>query len=381
MIILGIETSCDETSVAVVKSAEGQRPIILANVIASQIDMHKQYGGVVPEVAARNHLEVILPLIEKALELATSKMQNVKSNNKLTAYSSSLIAQSAFKQIDCIAVTYGPGLPGALLIGVLTARTLSMVLNKPLVAVDHVHAHAYTAWLEVENMRKTDSSLGIRDSMPSFPSLALIVSGGHTQLVLFRNHFNYKVLGQTLDDAAGEAFDKVARLLGLGYRGPAVAKAAQKGDPNKYKLPKVHTSGLYDFSFSGLKTAVLRHAQILAQKDYSFPSFELAKLLTEQQINDTAASFQKAAVDYLVTKTVKAAKEYQPKSVVLAGGVAANTLLREELHKKFGKNLFIPPVELCTDNAAMIAGLGYQHFKVGKLADPLTLESNPSLSM
>jgi N6-L-threonylcarbamoyladenine synthase len=374
MNILGIETSCDETAAAVVKDGN----TVLSSVVSSQIDLHREFGGIVPEVAARSHLEVILPIIQKSLKEAFDDTR-LKQESKTKSHSEKVqdtkyMIQNTFidllTQIDGIAVTYGPGLPGALLVGVLTARTLALTLNKPLLAVDHVHAHAYAAWL------------GVQKSVPRFPCLALIVSGNHTQLVLFKDHFDYKLLGQTLDDAAGEAFDKVARLIGLAYPGgPSIAKAAENGNTNKYKFPKVHTAGLYDFSFSGLKTAALRHAQKLAQKDYSFPSFKLAPLLTEQQINDTAASFQNAAVDYLVSKTTKAVNEHQPKSIILAGGVAANQLLRERLQRQFGKNLFIPPVELCTDNAAMVAGLGFQYFKAGKLTNPLNLETDPSLSM
>jgi N6-L-threonylcarbamoyladenine synthase len=344
---------------------------VLSSVVSSQIDLHREFGGIVPEVAARSHLEVILPIIQKSLKEAfddTRLKQESKTKNRSKEIPDTSI--DLWQPVDGIAVTYGPGLPGALLVGVLTARTLALTLNKPLLAVDHVHAHAYAAWL------------GVQKSVPRFPCLALIVSGNHTQLVLFKDHFDYKLLGQTLDDAAGEAFDKVARLIGLTYPGgPSIAKAAENGNPNKYAFPKVHTAGLYDFSFSGLKTAALRHVQKLAQKDYSFPSFKLAPLLNEQQINDTAASFQNAAVDYLVSKTTKAVNEHQPKSIILAGGVAANQLLRERLQRQFGKNLFIPPVELCTDNAAMVAGLGFQYFKAGKLTNPLNLETDPSLSM
>lgn len=343
MKILGIETSCDETAAAVVE--DGHK--ILSNVVASQIDIHAEFGGVVPEVAARSHVEVIIPVIDKAL-----------SDAKL-----------GWDDIDGIAVTRGPGLPGALLVGTLTARTLAITKAKPLYGINHVEAHTYANWL-------------FGEQPPQFPMLALIVSGGHSQLVLFSDHLKYKLLGQTVDDAVGEAFDKVAKLMGLGFPGgPAIAKAALDGDENKYKLPHPHTPGELDFSFSGLKTAVLRHLQALLGKDYTFASYQIAPLLSKQQVNDTAASFQKTAVDILVAKTLKAFEEHTPKSVVIAGGVAANQKLREGLKKSIPIDIDFPPVNLCTDNAAMIAACAYWHARLKQTADPLTLESAPSFVM
>lgn len=342
MNILGIEASCDETAASVVK--DGRK--ILSNVVLSQIDLHREFGGVVPEVAARSHIEAILPVVEKAL----------------------LGARTDWKQVDAIAVTHGPGLPGALLVGATTARTLAVIKNKPLHGVNHVLAHVYANWL--------------LPKLPKFPLLALIVSGGHTQLVLFEDHFDYRLLGQTQDDAVGEAFDKVAKILGLGYPGgPAIAKAAASGNPEAFGLPNVYTEGIYDFSFSGLKTAVLRHLQRQLSKDFDFPSFKIANLLSKSQVNDTAAVFQSSAVDYLVTKAVGAYQEFRPKSVVIAGGVASNQLLRQKLSQSLEKDIDYAPPNLCTDNAAMVAALGFYQAKYQKAVDPLTLETVPSLGI
>lgn len=349
MRILAIETSCDETAVAVVEYDDSLEFKTLSNVVASQIDIHRQFGGVVPEVAARSHLEVILPIVEQSIADAHTSWNN----------------------IDAVAVTCGPGLLGALLIGVNTARTLAIAKNKPLVGIDHVHAHVYAAWLDKA-----------KPQQPRFPILGLIVSGGHTQLVLFKDHLDYRLLGQTQDDAVGEAFDKVAKMLGLGFPGgPALSAAAKSGDSSTYKLPTPKLDGKYDFSFSGLKTAVLRHLQQLCGQDYNFPSHKLAPLLTSRQINDTAAAFQAAAVKILVGKTTLGVEEFNPRSIICAGGVAANQMLRETLRAKFGGKVLYPPLELCTDNAAMIAALGCIQFKKGMTADPLKLESQPSLSM
>ncbi|MEX0932167.1 MAG: tRNA (adenosine(37)-N6)-threonylcarbamoyltransferase complex transferase subunit TsaD [Candidatus Saccharimonadales bacterium] len=345
MKILGIESSCDETAAAVVEEVNN-KPELLSNVLVSQIDIHREFGGVVPEIAARNHIEVILPVIEKALKEA----------------------QTNWKGIDAIAVTNGPGLPGSLLIGTLTARTLALLKNKPLYGVNHVEGHAYANWLLAK--------------APLFPVLALIVSGGHTQLVLFRDHFTYKLLGQTIDDAAGEAFDKVAKLLGLDYPGgPAIAKAAESGDASAFDFPKPQTPNIFDFSYSGLKTAVLRHLQDLIGKDYSFPSFEIAQHLTKNQVYDTAAGFQRTAVEILVDKTETAFRQYSPKSVIIAGGVAANRELRTQLQNRLPIEITYAPPLLCTDNAAMIASLGYYTAKNKQPTDPFTLETNPGLAM
>jgi N6-L-threonylcarbamoyladenine synthase len=342
MKILGIETSCDETAAAVVE--DGQR--LLSNAVASSMDLHVKYGGVVPEIAARSHIEVILPVIHEALETA----------------------KCGWDDIDGIAVTYGAGLGGSLLIGTMTARTLAIALDKPLYAINHVEAHVYANFL--------------RDKQPEFPMLAIIVSGGHSQLVLFRDHFDYTLLGQTQDDAIGEAFDKVAKMLGLPYPGgPSVAEAAKKGGPNRYKLPKAQM-GKYDFSFSGVKTAVLRLAQKEIGESYDFPSIKLSERLTEAQKADIAASFQRVATETIVDKAKLAYEEFSPKSVVIAGGVAANEELRRQLTEALPLPLAFPDPVLCTDNGAMVASLGCFHASLGQPnADPYTLKIQPNLSM
>ena len=342
MKILGIESSCDETAAAIVE--DGKK--LLSNVVVSQIDIHKEYGGVIPEIAARSHIEAINPVINKALAEANLTIDDV----------------------DAIAVTYAPGLIGSLLIGTLAARTLAILHHKPLVKVQHVEGHVYANFLN--------------EKQPEFPLLALIVSGGHSQLVLFKDHGNYELLGQTNDDAIGEAFDKVAKILGLPYPGgPAIARAAKDGDKFKYHLPDAKLKHPYDFSFSGLKTAVLRAVQKEVGVSYDFPSFKLKDKLKTSEINDFAASFQYTATKTLVTKTVKAYNKFQPKSVVIAGGVAANQELREQLKAALPIDIDYAPISLCTDNAAMIATLGYYKFMNGKVTDPYELEVIPSISM
>jgi N6-L-threonylcarbamoyladenine synthase len=342
MKILGIESSCDETAAAVVEDGR----TLLSNVIHSQIDIHAAYGGVVPEVAARSHIEVINPVINQAISEASL----------------------SWDDIDAIAVTYAPGLVGSLLIGTLAARTLAVLKNKPLYPIHHVEGHVYANFLN--------------KTQPEFPLLALIVSGGHSQLVLFRDHGDYELLGQTQDDAVGEAFDKVAKIIGLPYPGgPSVAKAALNGDPHKYQLPKSRMQNPYDFSFSGLKTAVLRAVQREVGVDFTFPSHELAARLNDVQRADFAASFQHIAVETLVDKTEKAFNDYAPKSVVIAGGVAANQELRRQLSERLPLPIDYAPSNLCTDNAAMIATLGYYYAKQCPPTDPFDLEVIPSLSM
>ncbi len=355
MKILGIETSCDETAAAVVESTGEQGLRLLSNVVASQIDVHAQYGGVVPEVAARSHVEVINPVVNQALS----------------------DADVTWDDIDAIAVTYAPGLIGSLLIGTLAARTLALVKNKPLYPIHHVEAHVYANFITVGG-----DSLVFPARQPEFPLLALIVSGGHTQLVLFRGHGDYELIGKTGDDAVGEAFDKVAKIIGLPYPGgPSIAKAAELGDPNRYKLPKSRLDNPYDFSFSGLKTAVLRAVQREAGVDITFPSYELAARLSDQQRYDFAASFQKTAIETLIDVTERAFRDYSPKSVVIAGGVAANQLLRQELSSRLPTAIEYAPMALCTDNAAMIAALGYYQAQQIEPTDPRNLEVAPSLSM
>lgn len=340
--VLGIETSCDETAAAVVK--DGLR--VLGNVVASSADLHARYGGVVPEIAARSHIEVIMPVIQQSLDKAGC----------------------GWDGIDAIAVTHGAGLGGSLLIGVMTARTLALTLDKPLYGINHVEAHVYANFLGAKP--------------PEFPMLAIIVSGGHSQLALFRNHFDYTLLGQTHDDAIGEAFDKVAKMLGLPYPGgPSVAKAAAGGDPVRHKLPKARMPG-YDFSFSGLKTAVLRLCQAEIGEDYGFPSHRLSERLSDAQKADIAASFQKTAIETIVDKARLAHNEFAPASVVIAGGVAANQELRRQLAAALPLPIDFPAPELCTDNGAMVAALGcYKLMLKQPAADPRKLAVTPSLSM
>jgi N6-L-threonylcarbamoyladenine synthase len=342
MKILGIESSCDETAASVVE--DGRR--MLSNVINSQIDIHALYGGVVPEVAARSHIEVINPVINQAL-----------TDANLT-----------WDDIDAIAVTYAPGLIGSLLVGTLAARTLAVLKNKPLYPVHHVEAHVYANFLN--------------ENPPEFPILALIVSGNHSNLVLFRDHGDYELLGQTQDDAVGEAFDKVAKILGLPYPGgPSIAKLAVEGDPTAYKLPKARLSGSYDFSFSGLKTAVLRAVQREVGVDISFPSYELAGLLNDVQRANFAASFQRTAVETLVDTAQRAYNAYSPKSVMIAGGVASNQELRRLLSERLPLKIDYAPMELCTDNGAMVATLGFYYAMKKQPTDPFDVEVIPSLSM
>jgi N6-L-threonylcarbamoyladenine synthase len=351
--ILGIETSCDETAAAVIKDGD----TLLSNVVASSMDIHAQYGGVVPEIAARSHIEAINPVIEQALTEANC----------------------TWDDIDAIAVTYGAGLGGSLLVGVLAARTLAIIHGKPLYAANHVMGHVFANFLTSTPL----SGYTMPTKQPEFPVIALIVSGGHSQLALFRDYFDYELLGRTTDDAVGEAFDKVAKILGLPYPGgPNISKAALDGDAKKYDFPKAKQSNPYDFSFSGLKTAVLRAVQREIGVDHTFPSFELAERLSNAQKADFAASFQQVAVETLVDKALLACHEFSPKSFVLAGGVAANQELRKQLTNELPLPVQFPDIQLCTDNAAMIATLGYfmAHTKQ-KPADPYLLDIKPNLSM
>jgi len=413
--ILGIESSCDETAAAVVE--DGFR--LLSNVVATQIKIHQLYGGVVPEVAARSHLEVVLPVIDKAVleSYLSCHPELVSGFNKKDLINSDWIpqqvrndiAEKAWFEIDAIACTTMPGLIGSLLIGSLTARTLALIKNKPFYPIHHVEGHVYANFLieipenipgviprEVaeSSQKNIDSAtnklaqndtpefIKIRKTQPEFPMLALIVSGGHSQIVLFRDHGDYELIGQTADDAVGEAFDKVAKILGLPYPGgPSIDKAAENGDPHKYQFPKAHMQNPYDFSFSGLKTAVLRRVQAEVGKDHTFPSNGLSELLTTQQRNDFAASFLNIAVETLVDKVVKAYHEFQPKSVVIAGGVAADPELRRQLKERLPIPIEYPPMKFCTDNAAMIASLGYFVSREKSPTDPRDVEVLPSISM
>ena len=325
MKILGIETSCDETAAAVV--ADGVR--ILSNQIASQVEIHARYGGIVPEVASRQHLLAIIPILNQAMAEAGT----------------------TWSDLDGIAVTTGPGLAGSLLVGVNMAKAVALAHRLPITGVNHLEGHIYANWLT--------------DPAPDFPLVCLIVSGGHTDLVLMRGHGDYVVLGRTRDDAAGEAFDKAARILGLGYPGgPAIERAAREGSSASIPLPRAWLKGSNDFSFSGVKTALLRLAE---GGKISSPA-------------EAAASFQEAVVDVLVTKTVAVAREHRVRQILLAGGVASNRLLRESLTENSPIPVMVPQPILCTDNAAMIAACGYFRFQAGRV-DSLDLDVVPSLKL
>ena len=322
--ILAIETSCDETAAAVV--ADGRR--ILSNVVASQVELHAQYGGIFPEVASRAHIEAIVPVIGQTMREA----------------------HLGFDDLDAVAVTYGPGLAGSLLVGVNGAKGLALGRNLPLVGVNHLEAHIYAHWLEVESEGSASEEL-------EFPLLALIVSGGHTELILMRDHGQYEYLGGTLDDAAGEAFDKVGRLLGLAYPGgPEIQKTAREGNPSAFNFPRAWLEDSYDFSFSGLKTAVLRETQ-----KYSDPP-------QGRQLANLAASFQAAVVDVLSAKSARAAEEFKVTAVLLCGGVSANRSLRATTAERVGVPVHYSPSILCTDNAAMVGACAHQHFITGQRA-------------
>jgi N6-L-threonylcarbamoyladenine synthase len=352
MKVLGIETSCDETAAAIVE--DGHK--LLSNIVASSMYLHMKYGGVVPEIAARSHIEVIMPVIQQALDEA----------------------DCSWDDIDAIAVTFGAGLGGSLLIGVLTARTLAIVYNKPLYGANHVMGHIYANFLTDTSL----PSLTMRRHQPTFPMLAIIVSGGHSQLAMFENHFEYQLLGRTQDDAIGEALDKVAKILGLPYPGgPSIAQAARQGDPKAYPLPIARMEG-YNFSFSGLKTAVLRLAQAEIGENYAFPSIKLSERLNEAQKANIAASFQRISIKTIVDKAKQAYEEFLPSSVVIAGGVAASQELRSQLRAALPLAVEYPDFKLCTDNGAMVASLGCFMVSTGQpTSDPYTLAINPNLSM
>ena len=323
MKILGIETSCDETAIAVIEITAKNKITVLSNVVSSQMKLHAKYGGVVPSLAAREHVKNINHVFELALKTAGIRKFD--------------------KDIDLIAVTRGPGLGPALLVGITFAKTLAWLYKKPITGVSHLEGHIYSNYLSGEHMKNI------------FPALNLIVSGGHTELVLMSSPGRYKIIGETLDDAVGEAFDKVARLLELGYPGgPAISKVAEKGNPDKYPLPlPMAKSKDYNFSYSGLKTAVLYLLRDLKVKKYKLKTSDKA---------DIAASFQKSATGILVQKTIKAAKEFGVKSILLLGGVSANKLLRSELYKnatESGLRYFQPEMNYTGDNATMIAVAGY----------------------
>ena len=333
MLIMGIETSCDETSVSLVEDGRN----ILSNTIFSQIKTHKVYGGVVPEIASREHLQAINYVVKEALEQANKR----------------------FEDIDLIAVTKGPGLVGALLVGVSYAKGLSLALDKPLIGVNHMEGHVCANYLEFEELEP--------------PFISLVVSGGHTYLVDVKSYTEYEVVGSTRDDAVGESFDKVSRTLGFGYPGgPEIQKHAELGNKDAIDFPRIMLEkDSYDFSFSGLKTAVLNYIN-----QQEMQGNEINK-------DDIAASFQQAAIDVLVEKSLRLAKEKNTKAFVLSGGVAANKLLREELERELNKldiKFYYPPMSLCTDNAAMIASAGYfNYIEFG--ADDLTVNVVPNLGL
>ncbi len=335
--ILAIESSCDETGVAVVVG--GRR--IEANQVASQVALHAATAGIVPEVAARQQLRWIVPTLRVAMDQA----------------------QVGWADLDAVAVTYGPGLIGSLLVGVNVAKALAIANGLPLVGVNHIEGHIYANWL-------TDADAASPlPAEPEFPLLCLVVSGGHTQLVLMHGHGRYELLGQTVDDAAGEAFDKVGRLLGLPYPGGPAISAAAEGATAVTRFPRARTAGRYDFSFSGLKTAVLREVAGYHDRGEPIP------------VDGLAAAFEEAVVDALVSKTVAAAAEHHVTAVALGGGVAANSALRATLRRRLGSRpLLVPPPPWCTDNGAMIGAAAGFRFAAGDRAGA-ALEAIPSLAM
>ena len=333
MNILAIESSCDETAAAVVQ--DGRK--VLSNIISSQIEIHKLYGGVVPEIASRKHIEKVIQVVDEALKEASLTMD----------------------EIDAVAVTYGPGLVGALLVGVSAAKSIAFAYNKPLIGVHHIEGHISANYIENEELEP--------------PFLCLVVSGGHTNLVIVKDYGEYEVLGKTRDDAAGEAFDKVARAIGLGYPGgPKIQKISEEGNKDAIAFPRAKVAdNPFDFSFSGLKSSVLNYINSCEMKG--------------EEINkaDIAASFQEAVVDVLVSHTIEGAKQLGFKKIAMAGGVASNTVLREEMKEaceRRGFKFYHPSPILCTDNAAMIGAAAYYDYKKGLISD-LTLNAVPSLKL
>ena len=330
--ILAIETSCDETACAILENGRA----LLASVVASQMEIHARYGGVFPEVASRQHVLSIIPVVEQALAQAHLTLND----------------------IDALAVTRGPGLAGSLVVGMNMAKGLALGMDLPLVGVNHLEGHIYSAW--VYDMGES------APPEPNFPLMALLVSGGHTELNLMTGHLTYRRIGSTLDDAAGEAFDKVARLLRLGYPGgPIIQKNAEEGNPNRFHFPRARLEGTWDFSFSGLKTAVFYEVRELQRKAKELP------------VADLAASFQAAVVDVLFNKTVRAAREFGAKEILVAGGVSANRALRQAFRAQTEFPVHIPSISLCTDNAAMIAAAGYYRYALGHLSE-LDMDVQPT---
>ena len=393
MLILGIESSCDETGAAIVKDGR----YLLSNVVASQAEIHNRYGGVVPEVASRQQLTTIIPVIEMALDKAACGWEN----------------------IDAVAATYGPGLAGSLLVGLTVGKAIALAHNLPFLGVNHLEAHIYANWLRgqtksVSSQEMDDADWEYQEGDPIFPLICLVISGAHSELVLVRGHGQYELLGRTRDDAAGEAFDKVARILGLSYPGgPSVQQAAQRAEEelqhqgksltlarNAYRLPRAWLRGTYDFSFSGLKTAVLHLAEGASEDKHQHDASssrstggkqisqytrmgEQAALRGGANVALLAASFQEAVVDVLAVKTRLAAQEYHVKQVLLAGGVAANISLRTRLEQELRPlniRLSYPPIEFCTDNAAMIASTAFFHLLRGE-QHGFDLDVEPGLSL
>ena len=346
--ILGIETSCDETAAAVVEDGR----VLLSSVIASQVDLHSRYGGVVPEVASRQHVIDIAPTVKEALELAGT----------------------GFSELTAVAVTYGPGLAGSLLVGLNFAKGLAFSLGIPLIGVNHLEGHIYSAWLVSER----DGDNGSPEKQPGFPLLCLIASGGHTDLVLMNGHGKYSLLGRTRDDAAGEAFDKAARILGLGFPGgPEIQRVSDRAQGKEW-LPRAWLKNTHDFSFSGLKTALLHKAQ--AKGLYPPQDAQQDQPGLDQELAEMASAFQESVVDVAVSKTLEAAEKWEARGIVLGGGVTANSLLRQRMLEKATLPAIIPPPALCTDNGAMIATCGY--FRMGKGDEwPMGLDVDPSLQL
>lgn len=333
--ILGIETSCDETAAAVVENGR----TLLSSVVASQVDLHAQFGGVFPEVASRQHIKSVYTIVDQALQQAHLRISDV----------------------DAIAVTRGPGLAGSLVVGINMAKGLALATGLPLVGVNHLEGHIYSAWVA-----STTAPGDALPDEPQFPLMVLLVSGGHSELNLVTGHLQYRRLGGTIDDAAGEAFDKVARLLGLPYPGgPSIQKAAVNGNPKAYAFPRARPDGIWDFSFSGLKTAVLRVVRQIQESGQQLP------------VENLAASFQAAVVDVLVTKTLRAAREFNVRQVLVAGGVSANKALRAAFQEQREIPVHIPHISLCTDNAAMVASAGYFRFALGQ-RDDLNFDAQPT---
>ncbi len=330
--ILGVETSCDETAAAVIEDGR----ILHSSIVATQIDLHRQYGGVFPEVASRQHIRTIYAVVDQALQQA----------------------HLALSDVDAIAVTRGPGLAGSLVVGLNLAKGMAVSSGLPLIGVNHLEGHIYSSWVYPASEECPPE--------PKFPLLALLVSGGHSELILMTGHLTYKRLGGTLDDAAGEAFDKVARLMGLQYPGgPSIQAAAEQGNPKAFALPRARLEGTWDFSFSGLKTAVLRQVRRFETENRPIP------------VADLAASFQAAVVDVLLTKTLKAAKHFKVSQILVAGGVSANTALRQAFLDQKDYPVHIPRLSLCTDNAGMIAAAGYFRWAHGQ-HDPLDIDAMPT---